>query len=65
MKTVNKTETTCFYFTGISFDNAQELTTQTGNAKKPPLHRPSEYKPPGGSYLEIALKYKVKQNKNS
>ena len=34
MKTVNKTETTCFYFTGISFDNAQELTTQTGNAKK-------------------------------
>ena len=25
MKTMNKTETTCFYFTGISFDNAQEL----------------------------------------
>ena len=33
--------------------------------KKPPLHRPLEYKPPGGSYLEIVLKYKVKQNKNS
>ena len=27
MKTMNKTETTCFYFKGISFDNAQELFT--------------------------------------
>ena len=25
--------------------------------------RPSKYKPPGGLYLEIALKYKVKQRK--
>ena len=25
MKTMNKTETTCFHFTGISFDNAQDL----------------------------------------
>ena len=24
----------------------------------------SKYKPPGGLYLEIALKYKVKQSKN-
>ena len=23
--------------------------------KNPPLHRPSEYKPPGGLYLKIAL----------
>ena len=27
-------------------------------------NRPSEYKPPGGLYLEMALKYKVKQIKN-
>ena len=32
--------------------------------KNPPLNRPSKYKPPGGLYLEIALKYKVKQSKN-
>ena len=31
---------------------------QTRNAKKPPLNRPS-------LYLEMALKYKVKQSKNS
>ena len=37
---------------------------QTGNAKNPPLNRPSKYKPPGGLYLEIALIYKVKQRKN-
>ena len=36
---------------------------QTHNAKNPPLNRPSKYKPPGGLYLEIALKYKVKQSK--
>ena len=30
----------------------------------PPLNRPSKYKPHGGLYLEIALKYKVKQSKN-
>ena len=35
--------------------------------KNPPLNRPSKYSPPpppgGGLYLEIALKYKVKQSK--
>ena len=30
----------------------------------PLLNRPSQYKPPKGLYLEIALKYKVKQSKN-
>ena len=37
---------------------------QTCNGKNPPLNRPSEYKPPGGLYLEIALKYKLKWSKN-
>ena len=37
-----------------------KLVTQ----KNTPLNRPSEYKPPGGLYLEIALKYKVKRSKN-
>ena len=37
---------------------------KTGNAKNPPLNRPSEYKPSGGLYLEFALRYKVKQSKN-
>ena len=32
--------------------------------KNPPLNRPSKYKPPRGLYLEIALKYKIKQSKN-
>ena len=32
--------------------------------KSPPLNRPSKYKPHGCLYLEIALKYKVKQSKN-
>ena len=27
--------------------------------KHPPFNRPSEYKPPGGLHLEIALKYKL------
>ena len=36
---------------------------QTRNAKNPPLNRLSKYKPPGGLYLEIALKHKVKQSK--
>ena len=40
------------------------LAPQSCNAKNPPLNRPSEYKPRGGLYLEIALKYKVKQSKN-
>ena len=31
--------------------------------KNPPLNCPSKI-PPGGLYLEIALKYKVKQGKN-
>ena len=35
---------------------------QTRNAKSPPLNHPSKYKPPGGLYFEIALKYKVKKN---
>ena len=33
--------------------------------KNPPLNRPSKYEPLRGLYLEIALKYKVKQSKNS
>ena len=37
-----------------------KLVTQ----KNPPLNRSSKYKPLGGLYLEIALKYKVKQSKN-
>ena len=37
---------------------------QIRNAKNPPLNRPSKYKPPGGLYLEISLKYKVKQSIN-
>ena len=38
---------------------------QNHEAKNPPLNCPSEYKPPpGGLYLEFALKYKVKQSKN-
>ena len=38
-----------------------KLVTQ----KNPPLNRPSKYKPPpGGLYLEITLKYKVKERKN-
>ena len=36
----------------------------TRDAENPPLNRPSEYKPPGGLYLEIALKYKLKWSKN-
>ena len=38
---------------------APKLVTQ----KKNPANCPSNYKPCGGLYLEIALKYKVKQNK--
>ena len=37
---------------------------QTRNPKNTPLNRSSKFKPPGGLYLEIALKYKVKQSKN-
>ena len=33
--------------------------------RKIPKISPSKYKPPGVLYLEIALKYKVKQGKNS
>ena len=32
--------------------------------KKKPIKSPPEYKPPGGLYMEFALKYKVKQSKN-
>ena len=31
--------------------------------RKIPKISPSKFKPPGGLYLEIALKYKVKQSK--
>ena len=37
---------------------------QARNAKNPPLNGSSKYKPPGGLYLEIGLKYKVKHLKN-
>ena len=37
-----------------------KLVTQVN----PPLNRPSKYNSPGGWYLEIALKDKVKQSKN-
>ena len=44
----------------------QILAPQTGNAKKPPLNRPSKYKPPRGACpWKIALKHRVKQSKNS
>ena len=33
--------------------------------KNPLLNRPSTYKTPGGLYLEIALKYKVKLTKQN
>ena len=35
-----------------------------GNAKIPPLNRPSKYKPLGACTWKIALKYKVEQRKN-
>ena len=35
----------------------------TGNAKNPPLKRPSKYKPLGACTWKIALKYKEKQSK--
>ena len=38
----------------------QIYAPQSGNAKNPPLNRPSKYKPPRSLYLE----YKVKQSKN-
>ena len=45
----------------------QIYAPRTGNAKNPPLNRPSQYKrhPPGGACTwKIALKYKAKQSKN-
>ena len=41
----------------------QIYAPQTRNAKNAPLNRPSRYKPPGGLYLEIALKCKVNKEK--
>ena len=41
----------------------QIYAPQTSNAKNPPLNCPSKYKPPGGLYLEIALKYKENKEK--
>ena len=54
---------------------APNVSPQTRNAKNPLLNHPSKYKPPRGRsrlltaparglYLEIALKYKVRQSKN-
>ena len=37
---------------------------QTRNARNPLLNPPPKISPPGGLYLEIALKYKVEQSKN-
>ena len=38
---------------------------QTGNAKEPPIKRPSKYKPPGGLYLEKCpqIQSKTKQKR--
>ena len=47
-----------------TYKPVQIKAPQTRNTKNPPLNHPSEYKPPGGLYLEIALKYKLKQSKN-
>ena len=46
------------------YKSLQKRAPQNRNAKNPPLNRPSKYKTPGGLYLEIALKCKVKQSKN-
>ena len=46
------------------YNPLQIQAPQNRNRKNPLLNRPSEYKPPGGLYLEIALKCKVKQSKN-
>ena len=47
------------------YNPLQIQAPQTRNAKNPPLNCPFKYKPPpGGLYMEIALKYKVKQGKN-
>ena len=42
----------------------QIYAPQFGNAKNPPLNRPSKYKPSGTCTWKIALIYKVKQSKN-
>ena len=41
----------------------QILAPLTGNAKNPPLNRPSKYKPLGACNWKIVLKYKEKQSK--
>ena len=41
------------------------LGPQLATQKNPSLNRPSKYKTLGGLYLEIALKYKVKQSKTA
>ena len=43
---------------------AASENARCGKYRKIPKISPSKYKPPGGLYLEIALKYKVKQRKN-
>ena len=41
------------------------FSTQTRNAKNPPINRVSlQIQPPGGLYSEIALKFTIKQSKN-
>ena len=47
-------------------ETTAESSFTSSLAKNPPLNPPSKYKPSGGLFLlEIALKYKVKQSKNS
>ena len=55
---------TTFGYTSI-YKPPPNVSPQTRNAKNPPLNRPSKIKAlQGGLYLEIALKYKVKQSKS-
>ena len=42
----------------------QIYALQTGNAKTPPLNRPSKYKPPWGLFLENCPQIQSKQSKN-
>ena len=46
------------------YKSLQVYAPQNRNPKNPPLNHPSELSPPGGLYLEFALKYNLKQSKN-
>ena len=46
------------------YEPLQIKAPQTGNAKNPPLNPPSEYKPPGGLYLENCPQIQSKQSQN-